>query len=121
MSGDNVDGTTNIVPLMDEKLLIAGHQKILAAIYSPKNYYARLKTFLSEYRRSKVEEGLSLQRLGAFLRSLFLIGIFGQERRYYWKALAWSLFVRPSLFPHTVSFAIYGVHFRTISNPQRRR
>lgn len=119
-SGDNVDGTTNIVSLMDEKLLMTGYQKILTAIYSPKNYYARLKTFLSEYRRPKVQEGLSLRRLGAFVRSLLSIGILGPERIYYWKLLVWTFFVRPTLLPQTVCLAIYGVHFRTVCNLRDR-
>lgn len=120
-SGDNVDGTTNIVPLMDEKLLMAGYQKILAAIYSPKNYYARLQTFLSEYRHPRVREKLSIRRLGAFVRSMLSIGILGRERIYYWKLLVWTLFVRPTLLPQTVSMAIYGVHFRSVCNSQKRR
>ncbi|MCE0498479.1 MAG: DUF4070 domain-containing protein [Methylacidiphilales bacterium] len=119
-SGDNVDGTTNIVPLMDEKQLMAGYQKILAAIYSPKNYYARLKTFLREYRRPKVEERLSVRRFGAFIRSMLSIGILGRERIYYWKLLAWTFFVRPRLLPQTVCLAIYGVHFRTVCNLRNR-
>ena len=119
-SGDNVDGTTNIVPLMNEQVLMAGYQKILAAIYSPKNYYARLKTFLSEYRRPKVQEGLSVRRLGAFVRSILSIGILGRERIYYWKLLAWTFFVRPRLLPLTVCLAIYGVHFRRVCTSQNR-
>jgi radical SAM superfamily enzyme YgiQ (UPF0313 family) len=115
-SGDNVDGTTNIVPLMDMKELLAGYQKILKSIYSPKNYYARLKTFLSEYRRPKVQERLSMRRLGAFARSALSIGVIRRERLYYWKALAWTFFVHPRLLSHTVTLAIFGVHFRKVSN-----
>jgi len=113
-SGDNVDGTSNIIPLMDEKLLMAGYHKILSAIYSPKNYYARLKTFIGEYRRPKVEEKLSLRRLRAFARSVLSIGILGRERIHYWKVLCWTFFVHPALVSQTVSLAIYGVHFRTV-------
>lgn len=120
-SGDNVDGTTNIIPLMDEKLLQAGYQKILASIYSPKNYYARLQTFLSEYRPPKVQEKLSIRRLRAFIRSMLSIGILGKERIYYWKLLFWTLSSRPALLSQTVSLAIYGVHFRTVCSLQSQR
>jgi len=119
-SGDNVDGTTNIVSLMDEKTLLAGYQKILASIYSPKNYYARLKTFLKEYRRPKVEEKLSMRRLGAFIKSMLSIGILGRERFYYWKLLVWTFFRRPHLLPQAVCLAIYGVHFRMVCHAQNR-
>ncbi|MCE0523205.1 MAG: DUF4070 domain-containing protein [Methylacidiphilales bacterium] len=117
-SGDNVDGTTNIVTRMDEEQLLAGYQKILNAIYSPRNFYARLQTFLREYRVPKVREDLTVRRFGAFIRSIFSIGIFGRERFYYWKLLLWTLFARPRLMPQTVTMAIYGIHFRTVCHSQ---
>jgi radical SAM superfamily enzyme YgiQ (UPF0313 family) len=48
MSGDNVDGTTNIVPTMGLATLIEGYQSIMAHIYSPRNYYQRVRTLLRE-------------------------------------------------------------------------
>ena len=36
MSGDNVDGTTNIIPVMDISTFLAGYKKILKHIYSRK-------------------------------------------------------------------------------------
>lgn len=38
-SGDNVDGTTNIIPRMGMDRLLDGYQSIMKQIYSPKNYY----------------------------------------------------------------------------------
>jgi len=119
-SGDNVDGTTNIVTRMDAKQLLDGYKKILNSIYSPKNYYARSKTFLREYRLPKVRESLSVRRLGALVRSIFYIGIFGQERFHYWKLMIWTLFMRPQLMPQTVTMAIYGVHFRAVCRSQNK-
>ncbi len=52
-TGDNVDGTTNIAPLMGLQALREGYRSILARIYSPKNYYARIRTFLREFQRPR--------------------------------------------------------------------
>ena len=49
MSGDNVDGTTNIVPVMSLDTLRDGYKHVLHRIYSPKPFYQRVKTFLREY------------------------------------------------------------------------
>ncbi len=113
-SGDNVDGTTNIVPKMNREMLRQGYKKILDHIYSPEHYYQRIKTFLREYPPPKLKAPLHLHELLAFFRSLCLLGIVGKERVYYWKLLLWTHFRRPDLFPVAVTLAICGYHFRKI-------
>ena len=49
-SGDNVDGSTNIVPKMGLDSLREGYGRILSHIYAPEFYYERVVTFLREYR-----------------------------------------------------------------------
>ena len=50
-TGDNVDGTTNILPLMGLETLREGYRSILSSIYSPKDYYARIRTFFARTER----------------------------------------------------------------------
>src|SRR4030042_643866 len=45
-TGDNTDGTTNLVPKMNLDVLVNGYKQILHAIYSPREYYERIFTFL---------------------------------------------------------------------------
>ncbi len=111
-SGDNVDGSTNIVPIMDLQALREGYQRILQTIYSPKHYYKRVRTFLREYRAPRVDASLSPRQILAFFRSVFRLGIVGRERLQYWELLAWTVFRRPKRFPMAVTLAIYGYHFR---------
>jgi len=111
-SGDNVDGSTNIVPVMNLQTLREGYQKILKTIYGPKPYYKRVRTFLREYRAPAVHDSLTLRHVLAFFRSVVRLGVVGAERVQYWKLLAWTLFRRPKRFPMAVTFAIYGYHFR---------
>jgi radical SAM superfamily enzyme YgiQ (UPF0313 family) len=113
-SGDNVDGTTNFLPRMDLELLNDGYRRILRSIYSPANYYRRVRTFLREYRPPFVKGHATAERRRAFLRSVYRLGILGRERLQYWKLLAWTLARRPHLFSHAVTLAITGHHFRRV-------
>ena len=118
MSGDNADGTTNIVPTMKIDVLQRGYKKLMHHIYSPEAYYRRIKTFLREYRPRKIKAPLNFRRASdyifAFLRSIFRLGIMGKERLHYWRLVLWALFRRPRAFPLAVTLAVYGYHFRRI-------
>jgi radical SAM superfamily enzyme YgiQ (UPF0313 family) len=114
MSGDNADGTTNIITKMNLDTLREGYKKILRDIYLPKNYYRRVRTFLREYKAPKFKVSLDVGRMMAFLRSVFRLGIFGKERVHYWKLLLWTMFRRPKSLPLAIQCAIYGYHFRKV-------
>jgi len=115
LSGDNVDGTTNIVPVMNLDRLREGYKSILKHIYSPENYYQRIKTLLREYPASTVTARVRAKDILPFLRSIFHLGIIGRERIHYWKLLAWTYFHHPKLIPLAVTLAVYGHHFQLVS------
>jgi radical SAM superfamily enzyme YgiQ (UPF0313 family) len=114
LSGDNVDGTTNIIPKMDKSQLLKGYEKILNSIYRPRPYYKRIKTFLREYKAPKISIKLDLQGFLAFFRTSIRIGIFGKERIQYWNLMVWTLCRCPKLLPLAVTLAIHGHHFRKV-------
>jgi radical SAM superfamily enzyme YgiQ (UPF0313 family) len=114
MSGDNVDGSTNIIPQMGIEKLRSGYQHLMAQIYSPNHFYQRVKTFLEEYQPPKIKTPLTWQKFLAFFRSVYHLGIFNHERRYYWNLLFWTLKTRPSMFATAVTMTIYGYHFNKI-------
>jgi len=114
VSGDNVDGSTNIITDMNLDTLREGYKNILQHIYSPEHYYQRVRTFLREYKPPKIRAPLDIQYILAFFRSLFHLGIVDRERVHYWKLFFWALFRRPQLFPMAITFSIFGHHFRKI-------
>ena len=114
-SGDNVDGSTNIIPRMGLESLREGYRSILNHIYAPKFYYERVRTFLREYHPPKVKFHLEPQYFMALWRSMYQLGIRGVERVQYWRLFFWTLFRRPRLFPLAITFAIYGFHFRQVA------
>lgn len=114
LTGDNVDGTTNILPKMGLETLSEGYKKLMLHLYSPKHYHERVKAFLREYKAPKIRVPLDLQRFLALFRSGVRLGILGSERVQYWKTLLWTAFRRPGLLPLAITFSIYGHHFRKV-------
>jgi radical SAM superfamily enzyme YgiQ (UPF0313 family) len=115
MSGDNVDGSTNIIPKMGLEALRQGYREILDQIYAPQFYYERVLTFLREYQPPRIGVHLELQYVLALGRSIYQLGIRGVERAHYWRLFLWTLFRRPRLFPLAITLAIYGFHFRQVA------
>ena len=113
-SGDNVDGTTNIMPRMGMDRLQAGYQSIMKQIYSPKNYYRRVKTLLMELKAPEIKQPVNLQRFLSFFRSTLRLGVLGKERFQYWQLMLWTLIRRPRLMPVAITLSIYGYHYRRI-------
>ena len=115
LSGDNVNGSTNIIPRMDLEALRKGYRQILDHIYSPQHYYERVRTFLQDYEPPKIHIKIDAGYVAAFFRSIYRLGIKGQERVQYWKLVFWTLFRKPRLFPLAITMAIYGFHFRRVA------
>jgi hypothetical protein len=120
MSGDNADGTTNIIPKMDMAQLKRGYHYILQSIYRPRNYYRRVRTFLREYNQPKKTINMDFQRVLAVFRSSVRLGILGKERFQYWWLLVWTLMRFPQHFPLAITLAIYGYHYRKVMTSNRR-
>ena len=116
ISGDNTDCSMNFIPKMDRETLINGYKDIMATIYSPKEYYKRVKIFLKEYRPKKKKRLSQLQswHLRAFVRSMWFLGVRDRERVYYWRFFISTLLKRPRHFPLSISLAVYGFHFRQV-------
>jgi hypothetical protein len=118
MSGDNADGTTNIIPIMDIEILLTGYKNVINQLYSPKLYNKRVKTFFKEYKAPKVQSKSGFinfyKNILAFLRSIYILGIIDKERIRYWELFLWTLIRKPNMLPLSITFAIYGYHFRLI-------
>lgn len=114
-NGNNVDAATNIQPKMPLDTLVAGYKSVLNRLYSPEYYYERAITFLREVKPPQFAIPLDRTYLRAFFRSVGRLGIVGKERVQYWRLFLWTLFRRPELLPIAITIAIYGYHFRLLS------
>jgi len=106
----------NFVPKMKAATLIEGYQNVLSTIYSPKCYFARIKTFLREYKPRKVKPPkIRFYHLRGLASSLWFLGIKEKGRRYYWSLILWSLFKQPALLPYAVGLPLGLLHFKTLA------
>jgi radical SAM superfamily enzyme YgiQ (UPF0313 family) len=112
-SGENTDGGLNFEPIMEKEKLIKGYQKLLTTLYSPKNYYRRINTFLKSYTPT-AKTRLTRDDLLAFLRAAWRLGIVSKTRFCYWKLLVKTFFVKRRALPIAVELAIHGFHFQKI-------
>jgi len=116
MTGDNADGSTNIIPRLDIQFLNNGYRKLVKQIYQPKEYYQRCLSLLKTIKTPSIRHNIDLSYIRAFFRSIYHLGIKGVERVEYWKLFLWTLLNRTKLFPQAITLAIYGYHFRVLAN-----
>jgi radical SAM superfamily enzyme YgiQ (UPF0313 family) len=116
ITGDNMDYSLNFIPKMNYETLINGYRQILHTIYSPKQYYERVRTFLKEYKPHQ-RPHISMLRfyhIWGLIQSMWILGIWEKGRKYYWRLFISTLLKRPRLFPLSVALSVYGIHFRKV-------
>ena len=115
MSGDNTDASTNIIPKMHITDLVSGYKEVLAGIYDGKPFYERIHHFLKDFQpQVKNKSKMSFNKFMALIKSIFIIGIFGNNQKYYWRLFFWSLLKNPKVFPMAITYTIYGYHYQKI-------
>ncbi len=105
----------NFIPRMNYETLLDGYKHILNTIYSPRQYYERIITFLQEYKpytKNKIK--IRPWHVKGFFKVSWFLGVGEKGRKYYWKLMISTLLKRPSVFPIAMKFAVYGYHFRKV-------
>ena len=117
VSGDNTDCSMNFIPKMDSEKLVNGYKIVLNTIYSPKQYYKRVETFLKQYKpqRKRGLTRLELCHIWALTRSMWFLGVVDRGRWQYWKFVSSTLIRRPRSFPMSMTLAIWGIHFQKLA------
>jgi len=113
-SGENTDGSLNFLPKMGKEKLIEGYKKILSTIYSPKNYYKRINTFIRNYSPT-VKGKIPKEDVKAFLKSLWQVGILSKARLRYWKLIIKTSLTKRKALPAAVELTIYHQHFEKVA------
>ncbi len=114
VTGDNMDCSMNFLPKMGMEKLLAGYNRVIKTIYSQQHYCERILTFFKNCPLPKTRRfHLHLPEFRALLKSIWHIGIWNRQRRYFWKLITWSL-ARPQYLHLAVTLSIYGYHFRKV-------
>jgi len=116
-SGDNTDCSMNFVPKMDQSTLVSGYKEVLTSLYSPRQYYSRVNLFLKEYRPQtrSAKSRLKWWHVWAGVRSMWFLGVVDPARMRYWQFIATTLVKRPNRLRLSMTLAVCGFHFRTVT------
>jgi uncharacterized protein DUF4070 len=113
--GNNTDAAINFVTRLDRNVIISGYKDLMRKLYAPGHYSRRIRAFLRALELRGPAMRLSWSDLQAFLKSLWLLGVWHNGRRAYWGLFWWTLLSRPKKFPAAMELAILGHHFRRIA------
>ena len=111
--------TLNFIPKMEIKTLFSGYKRILDTIYNPRDYNERIKTFIREFKPPKKKVFLiKIQKfqLRALFGTVWLAGIKGSGRKYFWWLLLWVSIKYPGSLPYAIGYSLTGIHLRSISS-----
>ncbi len=111
----DIDGDLNFEPKMGKEKLLVGYKKILSTIYSRKQYYRRINTFLKNYKPTVRGSRLDKSDIKALFTSMWDIGILSRARFLYWKLLIKTSVTKTRSLPLAIELAIYGRHFEKVT------
>jgi len=114
-TGNNTEARLNFRPKLSREFLINGYRDLMNRLYEPRHYYQRIRTFLKRQRPSGPRLHLSRADFFAFLKSLWVLGVWHRGRFAYWWLLITALLSRPRQFPKAMELAIMGYHFRRMA------
>jgi len=114
--GNNTDADVNFVTRLDREFIISGYRELMRKLYAPSHYYRRIRAFLRAFEPNGPATRLSWTDMQAFLKSLWLLGVWHKGRGGYWKLFWWTLLARPGKFRFAMELSILGHHFRKIAN-----
>ncbi len=114
-TGNNTQATLNFRPTLDREFLVNGYRELMKELYEPRNYYRRIRTFLEHNRPSGPRLRLAWSDFQAFVKSLWLLGVWHRGRRAYWRFCATTLLSRPRQFHQAIALTIVGHHFRRVA------
>jgi radical SAM superfamily enzyme YgiQ (UPF0313 family) len=104
----------NFFPKMDVKVLLEGFRWLQNELYSPKNYFRRVRNMINNLKPTPSRKP-SFTELKAFGHSLWRIGIFSRYNFRYDKLLIRTVSAKAGLFAEAVQSSIQFVHYRFIT------
>jgi radical SAM superfamily enzyme YgiQ (UPF0313 family) len=117
-SGNNTNCSLNFVTKMDPSRLIAGYQSIMQTIYSPREYYQRVRDSLKRTPHSAgdAKNYDLIQSITAFARIALKLGVLDRERKEFWRFFVHALAKHRDRFAESLRLAAMGYHFRKLSD-----
>jgi radical SAM superfamily enzyme YgiQ (UPF0313 family) len=114
-TGNNTDAALNFKPKLNREFLQSGYRDLVKKLYEPRHYNQRIRTFLKTHRPAGPRLRLSRADVRAFVKSIWVLGVWHRGRVGYWRLFWGTLFRRPRQFPKAIQLAIIGYHFRRVA------
>jgi len=120
-NGNNTSEHLNFLPRMDATRLIEGYRSVLKRIYGCEAYYERVKVYLNRTMPKPGEprtnqEWLKRGNARALITSVVRQGVFGRQRRSYWKFLLTAATRYRRCFGAAMTLAVMGYHFEVMTH-----
>jgi hypothetical protein len=95
---------------MDERALLLGYRRLLAALYDADGYYRRCARHLEQavFRPGVTTCGSAAEAAKALARASWRIGLLGPRRAHFWRLLLQALRRGRAAVPRAVTLAIVG-------------
>ena len=90
-TGNNTEARLNFRPKLSREFLVNGYRDLMKRLYEPRHYYQRIRTFLERQKPCGPRLRLSRPDFEAFVKSLWLLGVWHQGRLAYWRLVVTAL------------------------------
>jgi len=102
---------------MNKQQLLNGFDHIIRGVYDGKTFYFRMHKYLRIFKPNKQEKtNITFSKIGAFIKSLLLLGLFDSSRKDFWRLVIWSVRRKPEVILLAINYSIYGYYFRKAYN-----
>jgi radical SAM superfamily enzyme YgiQ (UPF0313 family) len=116
------EGDTNIIPVMDPRVLYRGFLNVITEIYTPSGSYERLMQFFKTHHfpknSIKIKERITLKHIKMAAIITYRLGLVDKNRKFFWKLFAWSIMNNRKMLDKAFfySIMIYQMHetYKTI-------
>ncbi len=115
-SGNNTEASINFRTRLNREFLLNGYRDLMKRLYEPRHYYKRIRTFLKRQKSRGPRLRLSRADLEAFVKSLWVLGVWYPGRIAYWRLMVSAIVRRPRQVPKAMELAIMGHHFRRVAS-----
>ncbi|MFO1304830.1 MAG: DUF4070 domain-containing protein [Burkholderiales bacterium] len=113
--GNNTGTVLNFVTRLDRQFLASEYRALMNKLYAPTAYYRRIRAFLRRFEPHGPSARLCGADIGAFFKSLWLLGVRHRGRRAYWALLSSTLIASPRKLRVAIELSILGYHFRKVA------
>jgi len=111
---------TNIIPVMDKKILHNGYKMVLRNIYNPENALQRILTYYSNLNtdgvKNSIKRKVTLRDFFIFIGIIFKLEIVFSKRNYFWQLILWTIKNKRNYLDLSILFSLLMFQYHNLFN-----